>query len=207
MPGKITPVHHSLTDWDFEDGALYRLLSDFQFVSAPTSLVFYNSPGWWREIVLCRVPATLCLPQGEIRTWAWCNFTGTGLFSFRNQKPLGSADEDNCYYCEIAIDKIFVDYYVDGVLQSLGSKPFPMLFNQWVHYRIVWYNGFTPGEAEALCIDCYREVAGEWIKECDTFYDVNNRWKDSEVNRTGPFPRLSAGRILCYDDTEIWGPV
>ena len=207
MPGKIAE-HHSLADWDFQQGDTNRSLSAVRFINPPTSLLINNpGAGWFVDTILCRIPATLNLPQGEVRTWQY----SAGLYAtpaiFRNQATLGNSDFDNCYYIYCAASTIYLTRCLLGHCSVKDTTTCTTFSNEWVHYRIFWYNGKTPGEAEALCVDVYREVAGEWIKEGSTLYDTDNHFKASGINRAGIFPRIYNAGDEFWDDTEIWGPV
>lgn len=207
MPDKVVNVHHSVTDWDFEKGPECRTLDPSKYISAPTSLSMWGSAPLYYNTALCRIAGTLCLPQGEVRTWNYQVSATIRNINFRNQKPLGSANRSDCYYCLFYSNKVFLRTFQSGVSFIVGDTPFPTLLNQWVHYRVAWYNGTTPGEVPALCTDFYREVAGEWLKEGDTIYDPYNLWKDSLVNRCGLLATGISVRTKYFDDTEIWGPV
>ncbi|MBA7667109.1 hypothetical protein ES703_75194 [subsurface metagenome] len=209
MPGKLLkePDHHTLADWDFENGDTYRFLSDVQFVSSPTSLLYWRPFGSFLTVILCRIPATLCLPQGELRTWIYPEGSFFTLFVFRNQAAFGSSNDENCYAIRIYGNLVQFNYWLNHLNYPISQTSCHYFLNQWTHYRLVWYNGKTPAEQEALCVDFYYEVAGEWVKEGDTMYDTANRWKDSEVNRCGYHPYITGGDHLYCDDTEIWGPV
>ncbi|GAI70004.1 unnamed protein product [marine sediment metagenome] len=207
MPGKLLPAHHTLADWDFESGSAYRSLSATYYVSAPTSLKILKPTGSWSEEVLCRIPATLCLPQGEVRTWFRYKYASYMPCSFRNQKALGSADHRNCYDVYLTATTAQLRRFINGGLSVRDSTPCVTLTDAWNHYRFFWYNGETPGEVPALCVDVYRDVAGEWIKQGSTLYDTSNWYKDSATNRCGIRPSSYAPNSSYYDDTEIWGPV
>ena len=199
--------HHSLADWDFEHGSLYRSLADDQFVSAPTSLK-YTAPGdLWSTTLLCRITGTLALPQGEVRTWV--RRAGGSLCApcFRNQAPLGTSAEFNCYYIVPSYSNVYLYRVIEGTPTNIANTPCYTAFNIWLHYRVFWYNGLTPGEQEALCVDVYYEDAGEWVKQGNTMYDTWNMWKDSEINRCGLLPISQLNYPIWHDDTEIWGPV
>ncbi len=207
MPGKIKPVHHSLTDWDFQFGAQYRSLAVDHYVSPPSSLKFTGAPGGWTNAVLCRIADTLCLPQGEVRTWARRTF---GIFYpcvFRNDRPLGSAGWVNSYYVYIAAARARLYLVYDSALYLRDETVCYWEHDEWIHYRVFWYNGKTPGDEDALCVDIYYEVAGEWVRTGATMYDTGNYFKDDPVNRCGIAGNLGLGHTEWFDNTEIWGPV
>ncbi|MBA7642318.1 hypothetical protein ES703_50008 [subsurface metagenome] len=207
MPGKIAVAHHSIADWDFQHGDTYRSLSPIQYVSAPTSLRFLKAGGAWSNAVLCRIPATQCLPQGEVRNWTFTGYSTKYPAVFRNQAALGSADYLNCYFVSITTAAAYLARYIAGVPSQRDTTPCLGYYLQWVHYRIFWYNGKTPGDVPALCVDVYLEIDGQWIKQGSTMYDTDNSWKDSAVNRSG-FLSIAGGNLANFwDDTEIWGPV
>lgn len=201
--------HHSLTDWDFELGDTARELDDSFFISAPTSLHF--SPplsGAWNSI-LCRIPATLCLPQGEIRTWLRRDafHYGPSPAIFRNQAPLGTAAFTDAYCVFLGQGIMYLSRRIAGGPVNIASWDWWPADNTWTHVRTFWYNGKTPAEEPALCVDFYVEDAGEWIKIEDTKYNPVNQFKDSDINRCGLYLYLRPGMSSWYDDTEIWGPV
>ncbi|MBA7696219.1 hypothetical protein ES703_104862 [subsurface metagenome] len=209
MPKILIPEHHTIADWDFRHGALYRSLSATRYISEPTSLKFLNATGsyiW--DTVLCRLDSTLCLPQGEVRTWLypsadWAHHP----FSFRNQAALGSSNNSNHYFIELSFNVAYLICAVAGDWTIKGSVAVSYSLTEWNRWRIVWYNGETPGEVPALCVDLYKEVAGEWVKQGSTMYDTANRWKDSAVNRCGIEGDSVNNHPEYWDDTEIWGPV
>jgi len=205
---KLIPVHHSVVDWDFQHGPQYRSLSATQYVSAPTSLRFLKPTlGTWRNAVLCRHPDAQCLPQGEVRTWVWAYYTGRCVALFRNQKALGNAAFANTYGLFVTTATATLIRYINSVYSVRDSTTCIGHQNHWDHYRVFWYNGKTPGDVPALCVDVYYESAGEWVKQGDTLYDTANYWKDSGTNRAGFRGYSEANHPQYWDDTEIWGPV
>lgn len=205
---KLIPVHHSVVDWDFEHGATYRSLSASRYVSAPTSLRFLKPTAYtWWGTVLCRLPATLCLPQGEVRNWVWSSLASDRIATFRNQAGLGSANFTNTYFLHFMTTKVNLVRYLNDLYSLRDSTPLSYPTSVWVHFRIFWYNGKTPGEVPALCVDVYRDIAGEWVKQGSTLYDTANSWKDSATNRAGFIAATEYNIPQYWDDTEIWGPV
>ena len=207
MPPLIAK-HHTLADWDFEEGATYRSLSATQFISAPTSLRMLNpTTADFLKVTLCRIPATLCLPQGEVRTWVYAYLKNFSPAIFRNQAPLGSANGLNCYQVYLAGTNSYLYRYIGGVILLRDQDICQTFSYTWTRYRVFWYNGKTPGEVPALCVDIYREVYGEWQKCGRTLYDTDNTWEDSAINRAGFKVRTSYNYAQYWDNTEIWGPV
>ncbi|MBA7611136.1 hypothetical protein ES703_18360 [subsurface metagenome] len=203
----MSKSHHTLADWDFEYGAQYRSLASDYFISAPTSLKHTLCPATILNTVLCRIPETQCLPQGEVRIW--CRRYAGGFYPaiFRNQAALGTSNDINCYQIDISGNTAFFYRRLNHIPTLQGQTPCYNPAEEWVHYRVFWYNGKTPGDADALCVDIYVEVAGEWYKQGNTMYDTNPYWGDSEINRCGFGVQLLSGHTRWHDDTEIWGPV
>lgn len=207
MPFNLTE-HHTLADWDFQYGATNRSLSAEQFISSPTSLrIMKAGSGFWSDTVLCRIPATLVLPQGEVRTWVRSVDASKNVATFRNQAALGSANWANSYVLTVAYDKATLWRYIADVYTNVDETPCTDSVSQWGHYRVFWYNGKTPGEEDALCVDVYKEIDSEWIKQGSTLYDTTNAFKDSGINRAGFIPLSRYDNRQYWDDTEIWGPV
>ncbi|MBA7589258.1 hypothetical protein ES708_31339 [subsurface metagenome] len=207
MSIKLKSEHHTLTDWDFQYGAAGRLLDNSTYISEPTSLKMFTTNGRMRSAILCRIPGTLVLPQGEVRTWIRVTRPNYCPAMFRNQSPLGNPTFLNCYYIWLAYTTASLHRFVDGADTGVAYTTCYTVALTWVHYRTFWYNGKTPGDVPALCVDLYREIAGEWSKMGDTLYDTDNMWKDSEINRTGVWAWVADNEDEWYDDTEIWGPV
>ena len=207
MPGKISAAHHSVEDWDFEQDAPIRFLDNSYYISEPTSLsYFYTGAQKWCS-TLCRIPETLLLPQGEVRTYVRYETVPSFGFSIRNQSPLGTASSWNQYLINLFTDELRFYRIVNNVWNRLDTHVFTIAADTWHHMRVFWYNGKTPGELPAICVDIYLEIDGEWVKQGATFYDTVNKWKDSEINRAGPHFVTRYNAHIWFDDTEIWGPV
>jgi len=205
---KIKTEHHSVADWDFTPGAGYALNAT-QFVSPPTSLMVAQYNGsHQRPAILCRIAETLCIPQGEVRTWhrTWSRAHPFRLY-FRNQHALGGADYENTYYWDIANNLASLHRVVAGGLTPIGNFVVSFANNTWYHWRTVYWNGTTPGGTPTLAVMLFLEVAGEWVQQGVTLYDTDNQWKDSEINRSGLGYYVPAGVGGFFDDTEIWGAV
>ncbi|MBA7536770.1 hypothetical protein ES705_29034 [subsurface metagenome] len=207
MPLKSEVSHHSISDWDFEDGDEYRELSTAQFVSPPTSLLYAGDGHGVNTRILCRIPATLVLPQGEMRSWVYPSNSFFRLFMFRNQAVLGTANFLNCYSLTIYANVARFSRWLVGVETIVDVTACHYFLNEWTRYRIVWYTGMSPREVEAICLDLYYEVAGEWVKEGETMYHDDNLWVDEPVNRCGLTVYVLPANLIYFDDTEIWGPL
>ncbi|MBA7537620.1 hypothetical protein ES705_29889 [subsurface metagenome] len=207
MPGKIAAGHHTLADWDFESGALRRSLSADYFISAPTSVKITSPGGTIYESFLCRIPGSLALAQGEWRTWQRFLTASHRPCIFRNQAALGSSNMLNTYWIGVFGGNINLGRFLAGAGSARDSFSFPTPADVWVHWRFFWYNGLTPGLVEALCVDVYTEIAGEWVSAGPTLYDTANTWKDSGINRCGAWSNPRPPNSVYYDDSEVWGPV
>lgn len=206
--GIYTPSHHSVADWDFELGTLYRSLSAETFVSSPSSLKFYaTGTTYRRDTVLCRLADTLCIAQGELRTWLRYNGFYQRVPCFRNQAPLGTATWDNCYFVQIISDKWTLTRYIGGTGPTLAETACSSVNNVWEHWRCVFWDGNNPEYQEALCVELYKEIGGEWVKQGATLYDTTSQWETSEINRIGFHMTFRDAKAQFIDDTEIWGPV
>ncbi|MBA7569784.1 hypothetical protein ES708_11525 [subsurface metagenome] len=202
------PKHHSVADWDFEAGTAYQLFSEF-FHSEPSCLRVYQLNGSEeRPSILCRVPETLVLPQGEVRTFWWTdNLTRDAWLLFRNQHALGGADHDNTYLWSLTGNWATLSRWEAGVSTLIGSFVISITYNGWFHWRTAFWNGTSPDHNPALCVNLYKEVAAEWIQQGETLYDEVNKWADSEINRVGIGCWVSSDTNKYFDDTEIWAPV
>lgn len=205
MP-KFEFLHHSISDWDFTLGAIGHSLSPTYYISAPTSLKLNYPSGFGYILAICRIAATQLLPQGELRTWFRTSVYYGEIFVFRSQQPLGSAVRNNCYVVIWNHYSIMLTRYVSGSPVVIGTWICTQTANIWEHFRLVWWNGQTPGGVDALAVDLYKELAGSWVKEGNTLYDTSNYWKNSTINRCGLSSYTSADYPNYHDDSEIWGP-
>ena len=203
---KIT--HKSVVDWDFQAG-MHHILNNIIFISEPSSLECFWQPGNPLDsTLLCRIAETLCIPEGELRTWyRSTNWTRDMLIEFRNQHPLGGANWDNSYYWSITSSLISLARRIAGVHTAIGNFPWVGASNTWYHFRTVFWNGADGEGNPALAVQLFLEVAEEWVQQGETLYDTQNQWKDSEINRLGIGGRTDSAPHHYFDDTEIWGAV
>lgn len=205
---KIKTNHHTVADWDFTPGT-HRELSDALCISPPTSLLIRQTNGdTARPAILCRIAETLCIAQGEVRTWHWTwNYTRDFRLPFRNQHPLGGASYSNCYNWRITGAWAYLFRTIADADTLIGQFTVSWPQSEWNHWRTVYWNGADPAGNPALCVQLFREVAGEWVQQGETLYDTQNQWADSEINRSGIGCWTDAAAGHYFDDTEIWGAV
>ncbi len=200
--------HHSVIDWDFTAWTEKSLDPAF-YISEPSSLkiISIDVPAVSR-LVLCRVPSTQNLPQGEVRTWQrGTSISWSRLLLFRNQWPLGDAYLDNGYFWMLAGNLAYLRYRVLGAESTIGSFAISQTIATWERWRAVWWNDYDGEGTPALASDLYKWVASAWVQQGTTLYDTNNRWKDSAINRAGFGCAARSGYLYWWDDTEIWGPI
>ena len=202
------PTHHSVVDWDFTAGTCKSLYAPIH-VSAPTSLLIQQTNGCTaRPAILCRIAETLCIAQGEVRTWHYTwNQTRDFRLPFRNQHALGGADFDNTYYWGITGAWAYLYRVIAGVPVEIGHFAVSFANTTWTHWRTVYWNGADPEENPALAVQLFKEVEGEWVQQGVTLYDTQNQWADSEINRSGIGCWTDATAAHLFDDTEIWGAI
>lgn len=190
--------HHSVEMWDFK-GSNWQL-STAQYVSAPSSLRQTSSTSLQ---ILCRVPATLCVPQGRIVTWVRVSAPYRHLLTFRHQSPLGSVVTDNCYYLSYyEYSWTYLYRLVAGHNVSIGRFSIGPILNTWNLLRLTWYNCYNPQNVPSLCVHLERWADPNWL-DGGLLYDPENKWHDSEVNRMGLHGNSSDN---YWDDTELWVP-
>ena len=207
MPKILLPEHHSVSDWDYQYGVGYITLDATYFVGAPTSLKIVYTPGGYPEFgILSRFATTLCLPQGELRSWQRSQASGDCYYTFRNQKAVGSADMVNCYKVNMTNVLAQLIRRVGGVGTLVGTIAIVHAANTWEHWRLVWWNGNTLGGVDALCFNFYKEIGGVWVQQGATLYDTVQAFKLSATNRVGLCSQTGPAVPCWFDETEIWGP-
>lgn len=199
--------HHSVSDWDFQFAAPNWTLDTALYVVAPASLrLKYTAGGTPSFSVICKYATVLNLPQGELRTWyrsvqayeAWC--------TFRNQAAVGSANELNCYATVMSPTNLALYRMVAGIATARGSWPTTHAVNTWERFRLQWWNGNDLYGVDALCVNLYKEVSGQWVQQGGTLYDTSQQWKTSSINRVGLRGQTDVTYFTNFDETEIWGP-
>lgn len=195
-------THHSITDWDWQGGVAGRSLDPTVFISPPSSLRMYYATTYPQYSILCRDLLVRNLPQGEIRMWRKGHRTDVGPACFRNQNALGTANFSPGYSIKLGLPncQILRDITI------IGTLPITVVIDVWEHWRVRWYNSEDGAGNPALAIEIYKEVAGAWVSQIGTFYDTQNKYKDSAINRVGFRTHAAFGSAENYDDTEIWGP-
>lgn len=200
--------HHTVADWDFTAGTA-REIAAWWPISPPTVLRIYQPDGATdRPAILCRIAETLCIAQGEVRTWHRTNNrTRDFRLPFRNQRTLGGADYEDSYWWTITGAHATLFRTIGGADVIIGDFAVSFASNEWNHWRTIYWNGLNAVGEPALCVELYKEVAGEWIQQGETLYDTENQWADSEINRSGIGCWVDGVNYHLFDDTEIWGAV
>ncbi len=197
--------HYSVIDWDRSDPTkLY--LSDEQKVSDPYSLKAHH-PGTGLELVviLHRFTSTRNIRDGRL---IFCVFTthvvGPEIATFRNQAPLDSANRDNCF--EILFWASTWSWRLFEGGEYIWGKTANGSFttNEWMKFRLSWWEGFSSLGVPATCVALEKYIAGEWVKQGNTLYDEDSHFKDSSINRVGHIAFVDNTRPQYWDDTEIW---
>lgn len=203
----LPPQPHTVSDWDFQTGT-QKTLDATYYVSSPKSLKLINTAVEpVRPNLLCRIAETLCIPQGELRTWQRSSIRTRDFYlNFRNQAPLGSANASNTYRWSITGDWAYLNRIIADASVNIGYFPVYWLSNVWTHWRTLFWNGANDLGDPALAVELYVEEGGLWVKKGVTLYDTLNQWKDSVINRLGLGAWVN-GANHWFDDTEIWGPV
>lgn len=205
---KDNVIPHSVVDWDFTAGAHHELQAPIH-VSPPTSLhMFWQAGNPLDTAVLCRIASTLVIADGEVRTWyRTSNRTRPGYLVFRNQHALDGADLDDCYFWALTGSWAYLYRRIAGVEVEIGHFSIVMENNTWYHWRTRYYTGKNLTGDDALVGELYLEVAGAWVQQGETLYDITDQWKDSGINRSGIGGRTDSAPHHYFDDTEIWGAV
>lgn len=204
---KLNAKHHTVSDWDITAGVI-KVLDTVQKVSPPSSLKLgFQAPPPTIGNILCRIAATQCIAQGEVRTWNRQNYeTNVRSMLFRNQSALGTPTILNTYLWSWIWSTASLARYIAGVGVTIGNVSITgWVNNQWNHVRCVYWNGLNELGNPALVTQFFLEIAGAWVQQGATLYDTANQWKDSATNRSGLSATVS-GYNLWFDDTEIWGP-
>lgn len=198
--------HHTVTDWDWQDGALGRSLYAGTYISPPTCLRLLKDSTRVQEVILCKEANTLVLPEGEFREWHQNYYNTLYPAIFRNQAANGTANWQNQYELLAQATTLFLRRYNGGVGVNKDSTLITPYVDVWKHYRTLWWNGKNGEGTPALCVELYIEEDSVWVKQGSTLYDVDNYWKDSAINRCGFRSYFGYTHPEYFDDAEIWGP-
>lgn len=192
-------------DWDFS--ATNWILDVSQYVSPPSSLRIASTGlvpiG---QVALCKKADSLCLPQGRIVTYLRTSPACYPNIHFRNQAANGSADPLNDYnlFGTVGTFRFYrVVAGVDTTLDNWGAAWFTA--NTWHLLRLSWWTAYDTQNVKSLAMRLERFFEGEWVID-RTYYDTENLWADSDVNRVGVGSRRHPTYYCWFDDTEIWKP-
>lgn len=198
MKNQCKQPPYSVSDWDFSSGGWE--ISSAHHVSPPTSLHGTGDPD---VFVLCRIPETLCLPQGRYIEYIRQPYGYHAGILFHNQAPLGQANRQNCYQVLLTSTVQTRLYkYVNGAPTVLHTWPYTRPSDTWFHVRITWWITYGPHCQKSLEVELEVWDGANWISY-GTYVHPNPPWVDSDINREGMY---HPGPGAYRDDTEIWGP-
>ena len=201
---KQKAIHHTVADWDWV-GPTNRDLDTGLYVSPPSSLRIGILPGISTVIGLCRVPDTLCIPNGRFQSWSRRLVIDNSYYwHFRNQAALGSADRQNTYVIDFSSIGTYLRYYLSGGSHSVASFDWLHPAGEWVHLRVTFEEVPNPANGKRLAVTLEREVAGQWLQLGNIAYENNNYWSDSAINRLGFEGYCGANYVNHLDDTKIY---
>ncbi len=123
---------------------------------------------------------------------------------FRNQHPLGETGYANTYWIYFTQTQIEFTRYVAGAATPLGVWAWAPPPDEWHRFRLTWYSGTDGDGSPALVIILEHQVAGEWVQLGGNVYDLDEHWKDSEINRMGAMASTFYGYPSWVDDTELY---
>lgn len=190
------PLHHSITDWDFQN--VSWLLDEAVYKAAPPSL-----HGAASGVALAKHATTGALSDGRLVFWARSSGTGyLARFWFRNQHADGGADYVSTYYVAIKTNDAEFRKWVATAPTLLDTHVMTWTWaaDTWYKVRVTWWSS-----AETLWVRVERWTGSAWVTlggAADTdFSDADDLWKDNAVNRTGSYYTVSE----YIDDLEVWG--
>jgi len=202
----LLPVHHSLSDFDWQYGASFRSLDPAWYTSSPTSLKIAGAITGTQMAWLLRTAPTQALSQGRIDSSMKRGINAQPGFCFRNQRALGGADWQNCY--------VLVGYgltwqlqrWVGGAYTAVGTTGTCLVNGESGAFRVDFWNGENLAGTPALCVALYRSILAVWTLDGPILYDTTNKWNGNPVNRVGLFTSSAASNYLWFDDTNFWIP-
>jgi len=203
----LTPIHHSIGDWDKTPNALYSLSAD-DYVDAPTSLKIGGAACTEEGTpFLCRLVDTRVLPQGRLTTWHKGDpVAGTTHLYFRNQAALGTSNNENTYYVLIMGNMWRLYRMIADAQTLLGQNAMVTEDDLFYYDRITWWNGLNPHCDPALVVMLERYNGDIWVQQGDWLYDTTNQWAASAINRCGPGCNQLNDVEVFIDMTKIEGP-
>lgn len=197
----MQPIHHSVADWD-TDSTNFTLSPD-RYTSPPTSL---RATGIMGSAMLCNRPATLCLPEGRIRSQVWwtSEWPVLGQITFRSQDPIGQVTRyEHCYMVQIDYVGTRFWEWVNGRITWGARFPFPCPRDKWVQLEITWWNYPPYADKHPLAISFAAFFDGSWHDYGRAERELA-RWYDSPINRVGIYP---CHELNYFDDFEIYAPI
>ena len=203
VPEGLVREHFSLADWDFHASLTYALDNSI-YVSAPSSVKMGGPQVVARYPVLCRVSATLNLPQGRIESqWRRMDSNGPALF-LRQQSVLGAFDVNNTYSIPVFTDTAVRVYkYVAGAETLIGSWARSHTFNTWYRERWTWWK-----EGASLAFRYEYWNGSAWVIVTPDVFDNAPSFEGSATNRCGVGTQAATANwaTAWFDDTIIEWP-
>lgn len=199
--------HHSLSDWDYRDGAKLELSAD-KYISAPTALRTQNiDEGIIYEHCYLGDVLGHNIPEGRLITWYYSKDAVRfhAQFLFRCQEINYLDHPDHCYTVDIRKDTVILTRYdlgEEGWYKALSFSP-DLITTQWYHLRLTFFEYDEGNLAKYLRTIVEVEVSGEWV-EIFNWGEPGNNWAESDVNRLGFRLRARPDPSYNYiDDTQI----
>jgi len=187
----VREMHHSIADWDVHLNRF--ILSSDHFISPPTSVKLASGI---LDRGVCRVAATLCLPEGRIVCWWRAPSNGYNHLWFRVQSPVGDANPDFFYYCSFTSDAdVDLGKYIPGWHGDIGSWPFPWPFNAWFQVRVTW-EILPPINGNKRMKVKFEADTGAGFVDYGDIIDEEAHFEDSALNRVG----LVIRSLTSYND-------
>lgn len=205
---RLIPVHHSLSDWEFETGHTYFISTD-HFVGGPSSICAPFA-GPWYQYAYCYLKEALGknIPEGMFVTYYMNENVNTYWdIYFRQQIPLVHFGDQNGYRLRMyhPTREWRLYRYIAGGSATLKTGDLNAInVDTFYLYRVRWYTYLNPQLQLVLRIELQQYLAAEW-QSLGYYDDPTNQFADSDDNRVGFAVRAETdGRRQYLDNTEIW---
>jgi hypothetical protein len=200
--------HHSTSDWNFYNT---WTLDTSVYISAPSSLRLGNS----NSLALLKHSVSGLITEGRIvdniRFYRSRYTTNYPTYAFRADAADGGADYASGYCITLKGSNITYDAPFDLAAFCYGSRASPQVIlaqsinptlaqNTWYKLRVTWWVS-----AGVLMVRLEYFDGTDWIKLCNDWADVNNRYATNSIQRCGVGAAQNySPTYTWHDDTEIW---